>query len=213
MWVAGDLKDRLGIRHRKESKNKHIVDLETSPMFREPHARSTSELTMQQGYEPTSARSPADSDVGSAKINSTDSPEHGTSQLLSVPYETGAPAVSPSPSYYSASDIPLPSPIPPSLYRYPSGEISNQEPHFTSHSLRPDLPVSVSQLDHSRSTPSPSVPTESYELQVRHPSPPSHDWTQSHSPLQNPNFLHGQETDIQEYEPDSSLPWDGPRAL
>src|SRR6267154_3399809 len=57
MWVGGDLKDRLGIRHRKESKNKRVSDLETAPMFREPHARSASELALQQGYEPTVTRS------------------------------------------------------------------------------------------------------------------------------------------------------------
>ncbi|KAI6101652.1 hypothetical protein EDD16DRAFT_1648774 [Pisolithus croceorrhizus] len=51
-WVGGDLKDRLGISHRKTSKNKHS-DLEATPMFRDPHVRSASELTLHQTYQPT----------------------------------------------------------------------------------------------------------------------------------------------------------------
>ncbi|OJA07656.1 hypothetical protein AZE42_09081 [Rhizopogon vesiculosus] len=229
MWVGGDLKDRLGIRHRKESKNKFVVDLETAPMFREPHARSASELAAQLSYEPTTARSPAGSD-GSRKgaiNNSSYSTELGASQDKFLnPHESGVAAVSPSPSYYSASDIPLPSPIPPSLYRYPSGEISNQ----ASHSLQPEPPVP--KLDYSRSASSPSVATESYELQTRHASHPSHGWTLQNSPSHSPSApgeyfqsdpLHShdagrgryrpQESDVQEYEPDSPPQWDGPRAL
>ncbi|KAG1769683.1 hypothetical protein EV702DRAFT_1250782 [Suillus placidus] len=74
MWVGGDLKDRLGICRRKESKNKH-VDLETAPMFREPYARSASELALQQGYEPTAPRSPAGSDRKSPDNNGADAIE------------------------------------------------------------------------------------------------------------------------------------------
>jgi phospholipid-translocating ATPase len=63
MWVVGDLKDRLGLRHRKESNNKCLADFETAPMFCDPHARSASELIMQQGYKPTSSRPPVGSDA------------------------------------------------------------------------------------------------------------------------------------------------------
>jgi len=234
MWVAGDLKDRLGIRHRKESKNKPVADLETAPMFREPHARSASELATQQVYEPTTPRSPEGSDTSGKDdvIITTGSSKLVASQLLN-PHETGVTAVSPSPSYYSVSDIPPPSPMPPSLYRYPSGEITSQVPSLTSHSLSPEPPVP--RLEYSRSASSPSTVAESYELQVRQPSSPSHDWTQSHSPLQNPSpptapeahfspgLLHGHNagegryrpgvSDIKEYEPDSSVQWDSPHAL
>ncbi|KII85635.1 hypothetical protein PLICRDRAFT_115926 [Plicaturopsis crispa FD-325 SS-3] len=64
MWVQGDLKDRLGIRHRRESKNKSGpsgVDLEYAPMFTQPHARSESEIsTFQRDYEPAPTNSPGD---------------------------------------------------------------------------------------------------------------------------------------------------------
>ncbi|KAG1731761.1 hypothetical protein EDB19DRAFT_1736425 [Suillus lakei] len=233
MWVTGDLKDRLGIRHRKESKNKHIVDLETAPMFREPHARSASELALQQGYEPTVPRSPASSDKRSPDDN-------GADELVSqaaLPNPHGAEdTVSPNPSYYSASDIPLPSPIPPSLYQYPSGEISSQTPFAsaTSHSLIPDPPVP--KLDYSRRAYSPATNAESYELQVR----PSRDWSQSPSRVQTPPHPHslapGRQTPVQlqseaphdhdagegRYRPerydqkdqaDNSLAWDGPQVL
>jgi len=220
MWVAGDLKDRLGIRHRKESKNKRLADLETAPMFRDPHARSASELTMQQGYEPTTSRSPIGSDVGGKNTidNSPDSTELAASQdrFLS-PHDTGAAAVSPVPSYYSVSDIPPPSPMAPSLYRYPSGEISTQVPN-----LGPQPPVPRLDYPHSASS-----PAESYELQVRHASHPSHDWAPSPSPSPSRNppphppstQLHGhdigegryrpEDPNTDEYQPD----WGSPRAL
>ena len=43
MWVYGDLKDRLGIKHRKDRKR---GDPEVAPMFHQPHARSQSEVSV-----------------------------------------------------------------------------------------------------------------------------------------------------------------------
>jgi phospholipid-translocating ATPase len=43
MWVYGDLKDRLGIKHRKARKRDNI---EGAPMFHQPHARSQSEVSV-----------------------------------------------------------------------------------------------------------------------------------------------------------------------
>lgn len=43
MWVYGDLKDRLGIKHRKARKR---GDIEGTPMFHQPHARSQSEVSV-----------------------------------------------------------------------------------------------------------------------------------------------------------------------
>ncbi|KAG1725617.1 phospholipid-transporting ATPase 1 [Suillus paluster] len=191
MWVGGDLKDRLGIRHRKELKNKRVVDLETAPMFREPHARSASELALQQVYEPTAARSLAGSDA------SGKSPDDNSAEL--VP-------------------------------QHPFSHSPN------SHSLSPEPPVP--KLDYSRHAYSPSAKAESYELQVRHPSPPSRDWSQSPSGLQKPTHPHpsapGQEPLVQlqpepfhdpdagegRYRPKESdredhgdISWDGPRVL
>ncbi|KAG2359763.1 hypothetical protein BDR07DRAFT_192016 [Suillus spraguei] len=209
MWVGGDLKDRLGIRHRKESKNKHI-DLETAPMFREPHARSVSELTLQHGYEPTIPRSLA-SDRKSPDDNGADAIELVPQATLPNPHDTGD-VVSPNPSYYSVSDT---SPIPHSLYQYPSGEISNHTPFVT-----PSRPHSLSE---------PPVPKSAY-------SRPSRDWSPSPSRLQTPPHPHsGQQPLVQlqpeglhnydagegRYRPeqsdqdqaDSSLAWNGPRVL
>lgn len=43
MWVYGDLKDRLGIKHRRVRKR---GDIEGAPMFHQPHARSHSEVSV-----------------------------------------------------------------------------------------------------------------------------------------------------------------------
>jgi phospholipid-translocating ATPase len=76
VWVAGDLKDRLGLRHRKESKNKRLVDLKIAPMFCDPRAHSASELIMQQGYEPTSSRSPVGPDASRNDVKRDTITEH-----------------------------------------------------------------------------------------------------------------------------------------
>ncbi|EGN94457.1 hypothetical protein SERLA73DRAFT_96604 [Serpula lacrymans var. lacrymans S7.3] len=150
MWVDGDLKDRLGIRHRKESKNKQGMDLEYAPMFREPHARSVSEVSnLHPVYEPALTRSPADSEiilrnqntVGYASTPPLSQVDESLENLNSPYYTSGlvvppkdyqstetihAPiSDSPNPSYYSVSDIPPPSPQPSPMYRYPSGEVSS----------------------------------------------------------------------------------------
>ncbi|KAF5353971.1 hypothetical protein D9756_007010 [Leucocoprinus leucothites] len=153
MWVMGDLKDRLGIKHRKEKKNKDRdlspSNLEAAPMFHEQHSRSTSELSVHNAYEPTSteAISPTTPEIRQSQL----SPPHSSRQLLSVPSPTSAAssshyggqslltppptmgatrldAPSPQPSYYSASDIPPPSPLPPTQYRLASGEITTTPP-------------------------------------------------------------------------------------
>jgi hypothetical protein len=43
MWVYGDLKDRLGIKHRRVRKK---GDIEVAPIFHQPHARSQSETSV-----------------------------------------------------------------------------------------------------------------------------------------------------------------------
>ncbi|KAG1865472.1 hypothetical protein DFJ58DRAFT_911947 [Suillus subalutaceus] len=202
MWVGGDLKDRLGIRHRKESKNKH-VDLETAPMFREPHARSASELVLQQGYEPTVTRSRAGSDSKNPDDNGADAIELVPQAALPNPYAGNA--VSPNTSYYSASDIPLPSPIPPSLYQYPSGEISNQAPFVAPSSSRPSR-------DWSQSPSRMQTPPHPHSLAPGR---------QSLVQLQ-PEGLHDHDAGEGRYRPeesdqedqaDGSLGWDTPRVF
>jgi len=58
MWVSGDLKDRLGIKHRRSKKNRGSK-LEFTTIFHEPHNRSGSEVSSaHDGYEPTMSKSP-----------------------------------------------------------------------------------------------------------------------------------------------------------
>lgn len=141
----GDLKDKLGIKHRKEKKNRDPSpsNLEAAPMFHEQHSRSMSELSVHNAYEPTEAVAPATplSHHGELSPLSQQLPlpspkkaEHGS--LLTPP--SNAPRFntpSPQPSYYSASDIPPPSPLPPTQYRLTSGEITTTPPSTVRSSL------------------------------------------------------------------------------
>lgn len=159
MWVSGDLKDRLGIRHRKASKNSaRMSDLETAPMFREPHARSASELTLSQGYEPTRVQ-------GEKPRGYTgDSMDPDVKEGLPPLIDDLHPDPSPHPSYYSSNDIPIPSPIPPSLYRFTNGEVGEKEggpSRGASPSSIPPLPVG-----------------EAFEMQVRPSQPHSRSGSQ-----------------------------------
>ncbi len=131
----GDLKDQLGIKHRKEKKNRDTSpsNLEAAPMFHEQHSRSMSELSTHNAYEPTvpvtplsragelSPRFPPSSPQNFASSNSFLAPPP-------PPSPGRADAPSPSPSYYSASDIPPPSPLPPTQYRLASGELTTTPP-------------------------------------------------------------------------------------
>ncbi|KAG1739675.1 hypothetical protein EDB19DRAFT_1978068 [Suillus lakei] len=99
-------------------------------MFHKPHTHSASELALQQGYEPMVPKSPAGSDRGSPD-------DHGADELVSqgaLPNPHGTEdTVSHIPSHYSASDIPLPPPIPPSLY--------HPEPGFPDAAVHDSLPA------------------------------------------------------------------------
>jgi phospholipid-translocating ATPase len=142
MWVKGSLKERLGIRARHEQKvpvDGSSSGLEITPMFSETHARSPSEVST---YEPGRQTGSGDCTpptqteklVGtSLQISATVVASSGSSHHLLTPIamtsededmpiatEAGdslAMTHSPQPSYYSASDIPLPSPLPsPSIH-------------------------------------------------------------------------------------------------
>ncbi|TFK47398.1 phospholipid-translocating P-type ATPase [Heliocybe sulcata] len=163
MWVMGDLKDRLGIRHRRELKK---AELEATPMFQKPHSRSESEFsTFQQDYEPALTHSPGDRGISAPRTagyhdtpsTSYGSPAPGYEEILPdqqpqyvsaqprfrdqdhLPTPTSAGSwgrVSPAsvqPSYYSASDIPPSSPIPSPKYGY----VSNTRNPLPSPALSP----------------------------------------------------------------------------
>ncbi|CCM05301.1 uncharacterized protein FIBRA_07515 [Fibroporia radiculosa] len=185
MWVLGDLKDRLGIQHRREKKQTKL-DLEKTPMFHQPHCRSESEASsVQVVMEPVGREESAD--------RLSPPTTTGNSLFIEPSYEvrrrdlstlTASGPNHPSPddvrhSYYSASDIPAPSPTPPltrSAYR-----MQNQPP-MTSVSTEPvsaqsqALPPQQNIQDEAHA--------ESYEMHVRGPSG---EWQEpSHQPLPNP---------------------------
>ncbi|KAI0051555.1 phospholipid-translocating P-type ATPase [Auriscalpium vulgare] len=167
MWVKGDLKDRLGIKHHRDRRNS--ADLERTPMFQKPHMRSVSELST-ASYEPALTRSPgvgdklpiaphADTPPNTSPYVPTrevDEPQYvvSTPTVAEPPTPTNASqfagmAPSPQPSYYSASDIPPPSPMASPVYQHPSQAYAPYSPP----------PSATLQVPHS-----------AYEMRVRSPS-------------------------------------------
>lgn len=181
MWVQGDLKDRLGIEHRSGKKR----NLEFTPIFHEPHSRSISE-SIHNEYEPTGTRSPGSGEVAKdntlldtpplSRVDDTDlEMQTHRSHIVTRPsYDMAnditnekhnptaswnSEPVSPHPSYYSASDIPLPSPELSPVYRYTTGEIASNPPSraLSQYTVRSGGPSSP-----PRSSPTPRLP---YSLQ------------------------------------------------
>lgn len=188
MWVVGDLKDRLGIKHRRAGKGK-TDKLEFTPIFHEPHTRSVSEVSvLQNQYEPTMTRSPGFTSPPIQDTTLLDSPpltglnKSDIEAQASGPYFVTTPSletnqnriagssrapgsVSPKPSYYSVSDLPEPSPIPPPVYRLTTGEITSSPPPRA----QPLFPV---QGNAGPSTVNiPPAPSSSHTLQ---PPPPNY---------------------------------------
>ncbi|KAJ3494129.1 hypothetical protein NLJ89_g10874 [Agrocybe chaxingu] len=191
MWVKGDLKDQLGISHRKDKKNKKISDsnLEAAPMFQDQHNRSMSEFSNPpNGYEPAMDRSPAVNDTPRATYLDTppmseavdlppreavvqyatvrNDPMDGTRLSPFPPDGRPTHAPSPQPSYYSASDLPPASPLPSPKFKLPNGEVttpSHPGPQRSNSLLVP------------QPQPYPRSPIESnaYEMRVR--TPPNED--------------------------------------
>ena len=122
MWVQGTLKDDLGLKHRKARRVRSGSGspLESAPMF---HNRSLSELEIARDA------------FGSPELDATEIEIHPPMNQVTNPSQLpqlGLPqdprqqmAVSPQLSYYSASDIPLPSPLPSPKNRDPAGLASN----------------------------------------------------------------------------------------
>lgn len=173
MWVSGDLKERLGIQHRRDIKSGAKSDLEQAPIFQRPHFRSESEVSNFQ----------SDTELHNSPVSGTPVNSGGASSPLSLSSLSPPPAVSadeddlptpiaraqmnPSPatfrgSYYSASNIPVPSPSsdrggPPmtSISTYPVAAY-------------PQQPSNTLQIPALRSRQSQAP--EAYEMHVRQPS-------------------------------------------
>jgi phospholipid-translocating ATPase len=181
MWVQGDLKDQLGLSHRRARKGKNISDinLEAAPMFANIHIRSLSDS---HNYEPAMADSPPYvASTGQAVYLDTppmsdiiELPPHepgvqyaqpttNASDLhSSSPTKTATP--SPQLSYYSVTDIAMLSPLPSPKFQLPSGEITStppsQKPTSRTTSIQESTPSSIptSPPSHSLSPDSSAIP-------------------------------------------------------
>lgn len=165
--MHGDLKERLGIKHRRDIKKSAKSDIEQAPMFHRPHFRSESEISSFQPENdhgsPPGPRSPTTDSLQS-------SPNIGSSPIVVPPDEdmitpTARQHMTPSPwrgSYYSASNIPVPSPTP-GPYDPPMSSVSQQPLTYAQTSS------STLQIPALRNRPVQSQPPEAYEMRVREP--------------------------------------------
>lgn len=194
MWVKGDLKRRLGIKpHRNQQVPVHgsPTASEAIPIFRAPHARSISEMSTPDGYEPALSHSPGERtppaqpeqlhgtppQVSSTLHGSSSPPRRlptsvantGEDEDVTLPtpakaaHATALPP-SPQPSYYSASDIPAPSPLPSPGFQHPS------QAHSTITSISYSRPLRGQYPSHAHSD-NLQVPPNLYEMHVHSPTP------------------------------------------
>ncbi|KAH9910954.1 uncharacterized protein B0H18DRAFT_1218567 [Fomitopsis serialis] len=175
MWVMGDLKDQLGIEHRRHRKHNPRYDSEKAPMFQQPHYRSESEAShvnidrtlpsQDEGSGDSISPPPSASLMGRAATHEAFHENTQREDLLGSsprrPYYHGVLDETRL-SYYSASDIPAPSPIPPAT------QYARTPPMSTVNS---DLVSTYSQPPHLMrpSSAGPGTP-ETFEMHVRGPS-------------------------------------------
>jgi hypothetical protein len=192
MWVRGDLKDRLGVRNRRDEPapiDSSSSELEAAPMFGKPHTRSISERSITDAYEPTPSHSPEDHTppiqseksegtlVSTAVVESSSFPVHLTGIAVTTEDEDKVPPVAPTPltvpghmvavstsPRYSSSDIPIPSPPPSPQFRHPS----QAYPRITSMSYSRSQRGRYSVHSDSDNL---SSPLNSLETSVRSPQP------------------------------------------
>ena len=196
MWVKGDLKSQLGIKSRKALKESAHNDAERMPIYQQGHDRSVSEGSQNAGnYEPAPIRSPGETGldlVSPQTVGVNDTSEWREGSITSTAHSgmqyviegepdesytitagahrspTHAP-ISPPPSYYSASEIPVPSPLPsPQYLHYGQGPLTPN-----SHSRSPGF-VSATEPPRSANSlqpPGHDLSPNSYEMRVRSPPP------------------------------------------
>jgi phospholipid-translocating ATPase len=70
MWVEGNLKDQLGLKHRKARRNRSTSEspLESAPMFRDQHNGSLSELENARYPFDSTGHSSPESDVAAKMV-------------------------------------------------------------------------------------------------------------------------------------------------
>lgn len=178
MWVHGDLKERLGIQHRRDMKRGAKSDIEQAPMFHRPHFRSESEISSFQPESengtPPGGRSPMISDGTRSPPSirtsplATPAPPNEDDMVTPVARrQLASPEMEWRGSYYSASAIPAPSPIP------GPGEppMSSIAPHPVASYNQPSNTLQIPAL---RNRPPPlqqQHPPEAFEMSVRDQQP------------------------------------------
>ncbi|PFH48817.1 hypothetical protein AMATHDRAFT_5455 [Amanita thiersii Skay4041] len=174
MWVKGDLKDQLGIRHRKSSKNKDksLGSLEAAPMFQEQHSRSLSEIsTLHHGYELAPTTTTPLVETATPRQTYLDTPPMSQKDVLrpSGVNAYTSPIQIPQDQYHAEPSIPSLSPLP-----------SPHEISGLQRSSTPQTPVRDGghQSHHSQASPS-SMPSYYSPSDI----PPS-------SPLPAPTYRH-----------------------
>lgn len=123
-WVAGNLKEQLGIRHRYRKNNDDYEVPENTSLFDNGRGRDADipEFAVNDDYTPvrpgrtpsSALRTPPDSDTGSGSntpppglgSRSRSESKLGSQDLLDVRADSTGP-ISPALSYYSASAIPV----------------------------------------------------------------------------------------------------------
>ncbi|KAI0367307.1 phospholipid-transporting ATPase 1 [Pilatotrama ljubarskyi] len=211
MWVVGDLKDRLGIKHRRERKK---GKLEQTPIFHQPHYRSESEISQHDEDYPTPPipRTPITdgSPRPTAPLMAGESPrpeklEEGLYDQRGSPTPSLRAQASASPSlqrlsYYSVSGIPAPSPLPePNRYHAytrnsarstayqtepPMSAVSHSSVTYGPSSPTQSAPPSATLQVPGARPPRSTTPAEQYEMRVRSPS--ADQWAGHTSPHQTP---------------------------
>ena len=149
MWVYGDLKDRLGIKHRKDRKK---GDPEGAPMFHQPHARSQSEVSVV--YE-------------SGRASTTqlylDNPPELNQRIRTPPSQL---------DYVDGTQDPRPMQPAHSRNDYQNGDSWALRQRYPSDGTSPTTTVEQSTIagyTQTRSiSPRQDVPASSYEMQTRH---------------------------------------------
>ena len=141
-WVAGDLKERLGVKHRRAKRN---ADPEDASLFR-PHLQGVGSDASEdrEGYEPIAVRSPLRSPVrvepAPSALQSQESMTQYASNMLSRHHDvdhaplsaagsaSGAPRASPSPGFQS---------VPPSAWSLTPAMAEQGRHHYSNRSRSP----------------------------------------------------------------------------
>ncbi|KAH7104048.1 phospholipid-translocating P-type ATPase [Auriculariales sp. MPI-PUGE-AT-0066] len=220
-WVDGNLKDQLGIAHRRDLKKRREADIESRAMDRHlmvanddagdgRGSYSRAALSSPAGFNrplPQSHSEPQEFDMNVIRPSTDAYHDPYVRQYASydghdqMPQHQGHNRVQPSAmSYYSASDIPMSSPVRSASRRLPSdspspanagsplsGSYSPAQEHFASHN-----PYSASVRDQPGYDRSPTQASYGQHLQPSPSSPSASGHPPGFTPSSSPNSLNAQ---------------------